>query len=255
VALDRAAAGAVARELVGRGLSEAWAHELIVSAGAHLAPFRGGSLREAVHACLASAIAASPPLPAAGAAIAFVGAGGAGKTRCAAAMASAYRRASTLPVSVLSLGADGRGGPDAEPLLREHGIPVWTARGREAADAVARGRDGGLVVIDTRATSPVDTAGVTALASDLDPLALDAVLLAVPATLSASAARNLLDGLSPLQPSALVITHADETDELGIAVELAYLSGLPIAYVHGGLTLEGALWPADPSRVAARLLP
>src|SRR5579884_2553773 len=88
--LDPVAAGAVARELIARGISEAWAHELIVSASAHLTPFaQHGSLRDAVRAGMAAGIAAPPLLPSSGAAVAFVGAGGAGKSRCAAAMAAA----------------------------------------------------------------------------------------------------------------------------------------------------------------------
>ena len=37
--LDNAAAGAIARELTVQGISEAWAHELVVTAAAHLTPF------------------------------------------------------------------------------------------------------------------------------------------------------------------------------------------------------------------------
>jgi flagellar biosynthesis GTPase FlhF len=93
------------------------------------------------------------------------------------------------------------------------------------------------------------------VADELGDLALDGVYLVVPATLSASAARQLLDGLMPIGLSALVITHADETDELGTAAELAFQSGLPIAFIHAGLALDGALTPAFPAYVAERLLP
>ncbi len=245
--LDGASAGAVARELIGHGISETWAHELIVTAAAHLAPFApGGSLREGVRAALAGCLSPAPSLPSSGAAVAVVGAGGAGKTRCAAALAAAYARASTLRVTVASADA----GLDA--LLDGRDIAI---EGRGAAEAVAGGRDRGLVVVDTVGTSPADARNVVALADELDALGLDAVYLAVPATLSASAARGLLEGLRPLAPSALVVTHADETDELGTVTELAYLGGLPIAFIHGGLELDGALDPGDPAHVAARVLP
>ena len=51
------------------------------------------------------------------------------------------------------------------------------------------------------------------------------------------------------------MTHVDETDQLGVAVDLACDSGLPLAYLHDGLALPGALVPADPQDIAGRLLP
>jgi flagellar biosynthesis GTPase FlhF len=251
--LDPAAAGAMARELIARGVSEAWAHELIVSAAAHMAPFApDGRLRDAVRDAVASSLSTLPPLPSSGAAVAFVGAGGAGKTRCAAALAAAYARASTLRVSVLAAGADSA---ELERLLAGRDVPVSALVGAGAARAVAEGRERGLVVIDTDACSPSDEEGVSAVADELGELALDAVYLVVPATLSASAARQLLDGLMPIGLSALVISHADETDELGTVAELAFQSGLPVVFIHGGLALDGALVPAHPAHVAERLLP
>lgn len=248
------AAEAVARELTGHGISEAWARELIASAATHLSPFvPGASLRDAVRAALAAGVTAAPLLPSAGAAVAFVGAGGAGKTRCAAALASAYARASTLPVTVVSLTDEARGS-DIAAILSGSGVPVHAAHGEAAAETIARSRRGGLVVVDTGATSPVDERGVALLAAQLSDLQLDAVYLTVPATLSMSAGRALVDGLAPLGPTAVVITHADETDELGIPTELAHLSGLPIAFIHDGL-LPAALAVADPARVVAGVLP
>jgi flagellar biosynthesis GTPase FlhF len=248
-------AAAVAQELTSQGISEAWAQQLIVAAAAHRSPLAHGSLRDAVRATLAAIIPAPAPLPATGAAVAFVGAGGAGKTRCAAALASAYARGSTLAASVVSLGSDDWGG-DLKELLK--GQNVWVmgaAVGPEAAPAVQHGRDGGLVVIDTAGVTPRDPAGVDALAGELRSLSLDAVYIAVPATFSVHAARKLVEGFAALGADGIAVTHADEADQLGIAAELAHISGMPVAYIHEGLELDGALSAADPSSLAARLLP
>jgi len=248
-------AAAVAQELTSQGISEAWAQQLIVAAAAHRSPLAHGSLRDAVRATLAATIPAPAPLPATGAAVAFVGAGGAGKTRCAAALASAYARGSTLAASVVSLGSDDWGG-DLKELLK--GQNVWVmgaAVGPEAAPAVQHGRDGGLVVIDTAGVTPRDPAGVDALAGELRSLSLDAVYIAVPATFSVHAARKLVEGFAALGADGIAVTHADEADQLGIAAELAHISGMPVAYIHEGLELDGALSAADPSSLAARLLP
>jgi flagellar biosynthesis GTPase FlhF len=248
-------ATAVAQELTSQGISEAWAQQLIVAAAAHRSPLAQGSLRDAVRATLAATIPAPAPLPATGAAVAFVGAGGAGKTRCAAALASAYAKGSTLAASVVSLGSDDWGG-DLKELLK--GQNVWVmgaAVGPEAAPAVQHGRDGGLVVIDTAGVTPRDPAGVEALGVELRSLSLDAVYIAVPATFSVHAARKLIEGFAALGADGIAVTHADEADQLGIAAELAHISGMPVAYIHDGLELDGALSAADPSSLAARLLP
>ena len=253
--LDPNDAQAVADELTSQGISDAWAHQLIVAAAAHRSPLANGSLRDAVRATLAATIPAPAPLPATGAAIAFVGAGGAGKTRCAAALASAYAKGSTLAASVVSLGSDDWGG-DLKELLK--GQNVWVmgaAVGPEAAPAVQHGRDGGLVVIDTAGVTPRDPAGVEALAGELRSLSLDAVYIAVPATFSVHAARKLVEGFAALGADGIAVTHADEADQLGIAAELAHISGMPVAYIHEGLEIDGALSAADPSSLAARLLP
>ena len=253
--LDPNDATTVAQELTSQGVSDAWAQELIVAAAAHRSPLAGGSLRDAVRATLAATIPAPAPLPAVGAAIAFVGAGGAGKTRCAAALASAYAKGSTLAASVVSLGSDDWGG-DLKELLK--GQNVWVmgaAQGAEAMPAVQHGRDGGLVVVDTAGVTPRDPAGVEALAHELRSLSLDAVYIAVPATFSVHAARKLVEGFAALGADGIAVTHADEAEQLGIAAELAHISGLPVAYIHEGLELDGALSAADPSSLAARLLP
>ena len=253
--LDPNEADAVAQELTSQGISDSWAQQLIVAAAAHRSPLAKGSLRDAVRAMLAAIIPAPAPLPATGAAVAFVGAGGAGKTRCSAALASAYAKGSTLAASVVSLGSDDWGG-DLKELLK--GQNVWVmgaAQGTEAIPAVQHGRDGGLVVIDTAGVTPRDPAGVEALATELRSLSLDAVYIAVPATFSVHAARKLIEGFAALGADGIAVTHADEADQLGIAAELAHISGMPVAYIHEGLELDGALSAADPVSLAARLLP
>jgi flagellar biosynthesis GTPase FlhF len=252
---DSDEAAAVAAELTGQGISESWAQQLIVAAAAHRSPLFKGSLRDAVRATLAAIIPAPAPLPANGAAVAFVGAGGSGKTRCAAALASAYAKRSTLASSVVSMGSDDWGS-DLKELLK--GQNVWVmgaANGADAAPAVEHGRDGGLVVVDTAAATPRDPATIDTLATELRSLNLDAVYIAVPATFSVHAARKLLDGFAALGADGIAVTHADEADQLGIAAELSQISGMPVAYIHDGLELDSALSAADPSALAARLLP
>ena len=252
---DASAASAVMGELSASGISPAWAQELIGEAGAHFGPFAQTSLRDAVRGAIAGSLASSRPLPSTGAAVAFVGTGGAGKSRCAATLAAAYRQGSTLPVTVVSL-AGTRAARALADLLKSHGVPVASVSdGRVLARRVAKSRAGGLVVIDTGATVPSDAAGVASLAAQLAPLSLDSIVLALPATLGMESAKRLLIGLSPLGTTGIAITHIDETDQLGVAIELAAATRTPISYLHEGLDLDRALSAPNPFSLAERLLP
>jgi flagellar biosynthesis GTPase FlhF len=246
----------VINELVAQGVTERWALELTGAAAAHANPFTpAGSLRDAVRATLAASLPAAAPLPAAGAAIAFVGAGGAGKTRISAALASAYGRSSTLSVSVVSLDTT-KDAKQLTQLLKGREIEVIVAGDAAgASEMIAGGRAGGLVIIDTGGVTPADEAAVRTLERELESLDLDAAYVAVPATLSMHAAKKLIETLERLQPSGIVVTHADESDHLGVAAELSCLTGIPVAYIHEGLDLDNAVSAPDPAALAARLLP
>ena len=253
--LDGDDAAALADALISQGISESWARQLIDEAAAHRSPLAAGNLRDAVRATLASTLPSPSSLPADGAAIAFVGAGGSGKTRCTASLAAAYARASTLAASVVALGGEDWGA-EVKDLLK--GQSTWVTVAPTAHDAhaaVQSGRQNGMVVVDTPATSPRDEAAVRALAAELSSLDLDALYITIPATFSVHAAKRLVESFAALGVDGIAVTHADEAEQLGVAAELAHISGVPIAYVHDGLELDSALSASDPTSLAARLLP
>jgi signal recognition particle GTPase len=80
------------------------------------------------------------------------------------------------------------------------------------------------------------------------------VVLALPATLGAKPAAQLLEALRPLGASALAITHADETDQLGVAVEAACAFRLAPTYLLGRGSRGDELTPLHPAHLADRLL-
>jgi flagellar biosynthesis GTPase FlhF len=241
--------------LIGRGVSAPVAEDLIADARTHDLPFAGaGGMRDALHACLTRRLPRHRGLARGGALVAVVGGGGAGKTRCAAAIAASYRGASALDVRAIVLGRYDSGA-ELSSILEPHGVTVQTAeRGSRAAGEIAASRAGALVVADTPTVSPGDPAGIGILGVELAALAPEEVLVALPATVNMNSARQMLTALQPLSPTGIIITHADETDQLGAAVELSLESGLPLVYVHQGLELPGALAPADPASIAERLL-
>jgi flagellar biosynthesis GTPase FlhF len=249
-------AAAVTDALAQRGLEQAASAELLLDATAHVLPFTPGSdVRTAVRAALARRIPVPPQPRIGGRTVAFVGAGGGGKTRCTAGLAAAYAQGSTIPVACLTL-APADGGAELTALLKPHGVRVEAvATAEQATKRLAELRAAALVVIDTPAVSPSDPDGVAALAAQLAQLELDETQLVVPATLSAAVAAELVERLAPLEPTAMVMTHADATEHIGAVVELSCATRLPLSYVNGGLDLPGALAPADPLALAERLLP
>ncbi len=218
------------------GIGEELVQELIEAAITHVLALmpRSTSLAQAVHTALTQMIPASRPLPAAGAAIAMVGSGGSGKSACCAALVEAYRERSTLPATCATVAPDT--------------ALDWPALHEARAHS--------LLLLDTPTVSGADPSSIHALAELLEQLRPDRVVLALPATLGATPAAQLLEALGPLQADALAITHADETDQLGVAVQTACAFGLaPIHLLaraeHGAWALTGV----DPFLLADRLLP
>jgi len=250
----RARAG-VAKSLQRFGISEDFARELIDSASAHalaLSPRSG--LAQAVRMTLAQRIPVAPPLPTKGAAIVVVGAGGAGKTTCCAALLDAYRKRSTLPASCATITRGSERG-ELRMILSPYLMRPSPARAARALRALRRARGDGIAVLDTPSLSPSDRAGVRELAGLLTEVKAERVVVALPATLGATAAAQLLAALAPLGANALALTHADETDQIGVAVEAACSFGLAPEYVlERGRSGGWRLRRIDPTGLSEKLL-
>lgn len=237
--------------LVARGLSPELAADLVDQAVNHLMPFaQSQDVQPVVVRALAQRIPVRPVGSGSGHVIGFVGPGGSGKTRCAAQLAAAYARGSSLPVACVALRADDNGA-ELGRLLAPLGVPMHALDDpAEAARRVADLRGSTLVVLDTPGVSPRADATVRELAGDLRHLTPDEIHLTLPATYGSHAARELLDGLAPLRPDAIALTHADETGHLGTAIELAIRTATPLSFVSRG---AGALRPAAAEELALAL--
>jgi hypothetical protein len=250
----RARAG-VEKNLRRFGVGEEFAGELIDTAAAHVLPLapRAG-LAQAVRLTLAQRIPVALPLPAKGATVALIGAGGSGKTTCCAALLGAYRTSGTLPARCATLSRVEDQG-ELRMILSPKIMNAIPANAPRALRALRRAKVDGLAVIDTPRTSPADRAGIRDLAGLLGELAPERVLVALPATLGAAAAAQLLEALAPLEANALVLTHADETDQIGVAVEAACRFGLAPEYMlDHGRSGGWRLSRVDPTGLAARML-
>ena len=245
---------AVVKELLATGMDERFADDLIDAASVHVLAFSPRiGLRNAVRIELERRIPVAAPLPSRNAAIVLVGPGGAGKTRAVAALAGIYGRSQALQTSRASLRSEGK--DDSLKLELDTALSAPTdASNPRALRALAAARAEGLALIDTPSLSPADQAQVRALGKLLSAVKPDRVAIALPATLGAKASAQLLKALAPLGPSALAITHADETDQLGVAVQAACESGIAPEYLLSGGRIERSLTTLTPASLAARLL-
>jgi flagellar biosynthesis GTPase FlhF len=251
---SRRAQASIEATLVDLGISAGFAAELVDSATAHVTPLEPRlSLARAVHRAVTQRIPACAPLPSAGASIAVIGAGGSGKTGCCAALLGAYRKSSTLPARCASILAGPERG-ELELLLSPDILTPTPVGSGRATQVLAEARANGLLLLDMPGVSPADRGAVRTIAKLLSELKPDRVVLALPATMGAKPMVQLLEAFRPLRAHALAITHAEETDQLGVAIEAACKFGLAPEYLLDGSRNRGGLSALDPTRLADRLL-
>ena len=240
--------------LVGHGLAPSLAEDVVSDTVTHLVPLSSGAkLRKLVATELARRIPVSSVRNATGRVVAFVGAGGAGKTHCVGHLAAAYAQSSGQPVACVAL-RPRDGGSELALLLAPAGVPMRVATdGPSAAAHVAALRAHALVFVDTPAAQPRAKAELRTLQSELRAIGADEVLLTLPATSSAAAADDLVTATRRLGVSGLALTHADETDHLGPAVGTAIATELPFAYVSKQAN-GSSLRPAAADELATALL-
>ena len=238
------------QRLVASGLSAALAADIVSEAVAHGLPFaQPRALKKLIRTTLARRLPVMADLGGDARTLAFVGAGGAGKTSAAERLAAAYARADADVVVVSLRSMDGGSGLASrlEPL----GVSVIAADTADQAARRLKGREVGLTIVDTPAAGLADKAAVARIADDLRTLGVDEVHLALPATLSAAAADELASALAPLGITHVALTHADQTARPGAAVELAITGRRALSYV----STREEIAPADADDLAKQLLP
>jgi hypothetical protein len=249
------ARAAIELSLADVGMGEELIEELIDAAIAHTLPFAPRiGLARAVHGALVARIPRNQLLPTPSATVAVVGPGGSGKTSCCAALLNTYRRAAALPAScatIMPLVQHEEHSLLLSPHIMEP-LPIAAPHARQVLDQARRQ---GLLLLDMPPLSPADRSAIRQIGTLLAELQVDRVVVALPATLGAKAAAQLLQALLPLRASGLAITHADETDQLGVAVEAACRFGLAPEYLLDRGRVRGGLTRIDPTQLADRLLP
>jgi flagellar biosynthesis GTPase FlhF len=238
------------QRLVAAGLSAAFAKDIVAEAVAHGLPFADArNIKKLIRTTLSRRMPIMADLGGEARTIAFVGAGGAGKTSATERLATAYAKADA-DVVVVALRAND-GGVGLASRLEPLGVSVIAADNAEqAARRIAR-REATLTIVDAPAAGPADRAAVARIAEDLRTLGVNEVHLTLPATLSAAAADELASALAPLGVTHIALTHADQTTRPGAPVELAVTGRRALSYVCSRAAIE----PVDPDALAKQLLP
>jgi flagellar biosynthesis GTPase FlhF len=181
--------------------------------------------------------------------IAFVGAGGSGKTSANERLAAAYAAVDADVVVVALRASDG--GVGLSSRLEPLGVSVIAAVDAEQAARRLARREATLTIVDAPAAGPADKAAVAQIATDLRTLGVGEIHLTLPATLSAAAADELASALAPLGITHIALTHADQTTRPGAPVEQAVSGRRALSYVCSRDNIE----PVDPDALAKQLLP
>jgi flagellar biosynthesis GTPase FlhF len=236
--------------LVAAGLSASLAKDIVAEAVAHGLPFaQPRGIKKLIRTALARRMPVMADLGGEARTIAFVGAGGSGKTSATERLAAAYANVDA-DVVVVALRA-GDGGVGLSSRLEPLGVSVIAAADAEQAARRLARREATLTIVDAPAAGPADKAAVAQIAADLRTLGVNEIHLTLPATLSAAAADELASALAPLGITHIALTHADQTTRPGAPVELAVSGRRALSYVCS----REAIAPVDPDELAKQLLP
>jgi flagellar biosynthesis GTPase FlhF len=262
----------IKRQLVDSGFSDELASEIAEAVEKRIAGARNGGTapelrEELLYAELArrfqiapepsfpgpAAISASP-LPA-GRAILFAGPAGSGKTTALLKLALRQSLMGRVPLQILSLDTLRVGGwEQLAAYARIAGLPfnaVQSPAGLGQALAEYRGKK--LILIDTPGLSPAEWREAPELAAWVPrEVARDTtfeVQLVLSAALRPRIAQRSLEQFSVLRPAKLLLTHLDEVEGPGVALELAMRSGLPLSYLAGGQQIPEDLEEASQERL------
>src|SRR5262249_7175867 len=201
-------AAGIEKALVTHGLSPQLAADVVHEAVMHGLPFATPrALKKLVRSALSRRIAALSRPGDKAPQIAFVGAGGAGKTTAIAHIAQAYAAAHVDVVVIALRTSDG--GATLATTLEPLGIPVIAANDATEAKRRLGRREAGIVFIDTPPIGLGDRQTAVAVSAELRALEADEVHFALPATLSAGAADEQYAAPAPPAVTHLALTHPD----------------------------------------------
>ena len=218
----------------------------------------GGSLRFRVLQLLAERLKSAPSLGRTGfgrKVVALVGPSGAGKSTLIAKLATRFGVAARRPCQILSVDSDRIGA--SEPLRMVAGVLGVGFRLLDDPSmlnpAMEGLRDRDLVLIDTPGFGRDEQDAFACLAQALAGRTEVDVHLVLPASMKLRDLERATRAYRPLNPSKLIFTRLDETEQLGTALETAVKAELPISFLTNGPRVPEDLEPANAAQLARRV--
>jgi flagellar biosynthesis GTPase FlhF len=188
--------------------------------------------------------------------IAVVGPAGAGKTLTIAKLAHAFADRSPFTVRLVSL-EPGEGAERLTALTEGLDVERRTADTPEAAKSAVRapGNDG-VVLIDTPPVSAGDGESIAALGRLLAGARPDETHLIAPAGYDARSLLHLNAAIDPVFPAnRILISRIDEAPTAAVPVGISLGLRRPVSYIADGRRPGDGLRPADPTELAALVMP
>lgn len=187
--------------------------------------------------------------------VAFVGPSGAGKTTSLVKLAIRQGVALRIPVQILSTDTLRVGGSEQLSVYASiMGVgfqAVPTIGALEQALEECRAKK--LVLIDTPGYGSAELEEAADLKGFLARNPHVEAQLILPATLRPSALASALARFSIFHPSKLLLTHVDDADTPGAALDTALRSGLPISFLANGQQIPDDLEQASKERLTDKL--
>ena len=188
--------------------------------------------------------------------VALVGPTGVGKTTTIAKLAAGFRLQARRKVALVTIDTFRIAAVQQLQAYAEiMDLAMETVQSaEEMTAALERLRDADLVLVDTAGRSPRSEGHIGQLSAMLRIANPDATHLVLSATSSRDAIQNIIDGFSPVKPTAAILTKLDETTQL--AGPLSALSGqtIPISYLTTGQQVPDDIETATTARLTQNLL-
>jgi flagellar biosynthesis protein FlhF len=247
----------VSTQLVDAGMPADVVEALVSDAIRLLAPFDpNASESELVRQMLARTVRVEHGWRSKSRTIAIVGPAGAGKTLTVAKLAHAFAERSPFTVRLVSL-EPGEGAERLQAMTEGLDVERRTADTPEAAKSAVRapGTDG-VVLIDTPPVSAGDGESIAMLGKLLAGARPDETHLIAPAGYDARSLLHLDAAIDPVFPAnRILISRIDEAPTAAVPVGISLGLKRPISYIADGRRPTDGLRPADPTELAALVMP
>jgi flagellar biosynthesis protein FlhF len=187
---------------------------------------------------------------------ALIGPTGVGKTTTIAKLAASYKLRHGKRVGLITADTYRIAAVDQ---LRTYagiiGIPLEIALApADIAPALAKFEQCDVVLVDTPGRSPRDTARLDELSAVLDAIGPARTHLVLSAGASVPVLKSAARCFGAMNPDTLIVSKADEAGALGVLLDIARLTGLPLSYLTTGQEVPDDIEPARADRLARAVL-